>query len=207
MASLILQDGKSNDSALSPVRKHRWTTNHMISPHPRRELQALLLQVDIPLEIIFLNSPRPILILCVIIFLHSNLFSVLRHALHPSHVPQARPALVRLRDGAFLRRLVDLDSGFPSSIVPEIGVAPVLAFVLVGEFDLLYVVDAPGDEAGALALVKVPRVDVVFGVAGVFVRVVVPCAGDELAGGGVTGVEVGCGFGVGGGGEGDAGRQ
>ena len=35
MASLILQDGKSNDSALfSPVRKLRWTTKHIISSHP-----------------------------------------------------------------------------------------------------------------------------------------------------------------------------
>ena len=78
MASLILQDGKSNDSALfSPVRKLRWTTKHMMSPHPRRKLRPLLLQVDIPLEIIFLNSPRPILILLVIIFLHSNFLPVL----------------------------------------------------------------------------------------------------------------------------------
>mgnify|MGYP006877416899 CR=1 FL=1 len=75
-----------------------------------------------------------------------------------------------------------------------------LAFVPVGEFDFLDVVEAPGHEAGAFAFVEVPGVDVILGVAGVLVGVVVACAGDEAAG-----VEVGYGFGVGGGGESGAG--
>ena len=102
--------------------------------------------MDVPLEIPLINSSGTILILLVIILYNSNLLPIPRNALHPRHVPQSRAALIRLRDGAFLRRLVDLDLGIARGAVPEIGIAPVLAFVPVGEFDLLDVVDAPGDE-------------------------------------------------------------
>lgn len=58
-----------------------------------------------------------------------------------------------------------------------------LAFVPVGEFDVEDFVDAPCYETGAFALVKVPRVDVVFGVAKVLVRVIVAGACEELGAG------------------------
>lgn len=111
-------------------------------------------------------------------------------------MPQARPTNVRLRYSALFRYPIDLDFRIARSTIPEFGVAPVQAFVPVGEFDLFDVVDAPGDEADALALLEVPRVDVVFGVAGVFVGVVVAGAGEEGVGGG-----------IGWGGQGGAGRQ
>jgi hypothetical protein len=57
----------------------------------------------------------------------------------------------------------------------------VLAFVLVREFNSKDVVDTPRDEAGALALVEVPGVDVVRGVAGSSIGVVVAGAGGDFA--------------------------
>jgi hypothetical protein len=72
--------------------------------------------MNVPLKILLINSPRPILILLIIILLDSNFLPILRNALHPRHMPQARPALIRLRNSTLLRRLIDLDARRPGSI-------------------------------------------------------------------------------------------
>jgi hypothetical protein len=150
-------------------------------------INHLTLQMNIILKFPLLNRPHPIPILMIIILLHSNLPTILTHALHPSDMAQPTATLIRLSNRAFLRRLVDLDARCSRGIVPELSVSPVLAFVLVRELYSKDVVDAPRDEAGTLALVKVPGVDVVGCVAGGFVGVVVAGAGEDLAAGEVGG--------------------
>lgn len=153
--------------------------------------------MNIPLKLPNLNRPHPILVPRIIILLHSNLTPILRNTLNPSNMPQRRPR-TRLRNRILLRLLVDFDAGPASRACPEFCIAPVLAFVPVAEVvDSEDFVDAPGDEAHAFAFVEAPVVDVVFGVAGVFVGVVVSGAlGDGSLGGlefGGEGQSCGCG--------------
>ena len=84
--------------------------------------------------------------------------------------------------------LVDSDARCAGRLVPAICVSKVLAFVLVVEGFAQSVIDAPGDEGGALALVEVPGIDAAAG-AGCTVGVIV-CAGLEVGSGGEVGVEV-----------------
>lgn len=108
--------------------------------------------MDVILKLILINRPYTILVLMVMILLDSNLPPILRNTLRPSNMPQPRATLISLRNSPFLRRLVDCGFSSARSIVPFPGVAPtLLAFVLVGEFDLVYVVEAPGYEARAFA--------------------------------------------------------
>ena len=89
-------------------------------------------------------------------------------------MPQPRTALIRLRNRILLGLLVNLHpGGLARCFVPQVGVTPVLSFIHVGEFDIEDLVDAPGDEAYALALVEVPAVDPVGAGALVFVGIVV----------------------------------
>jgi len=136
--------------------------------------------MDIPLEISLANSPHPIHIPTPIVLLHSNLLPIFRHTLHPSHMSRS---FISLRNSAFLRRFVHLHLSGARGVVPVTGIAPVLAFVMVGEVDLVDGVEAPGYEASAFALVEVPGVDIVGCVAGGFVGVVVAGRGEGDAGG------------------------
>jgi len=130
MASFILQDvslPKITTVISLTTLKLCWPTKHKTSPSPQRDLPSSLLQMNIPLKLPLPNSPHPKLILLIIILLHSNPLPILRHALHPRHMPQARSATIRLRDSAFLGRFVDIDFGSARRVVPEVGVAPVFA--------------------------------------------------------------------------------
>jgi len=97
-----------------------------------------------------------------------------------------------------LGRLIHLQPRLSRRLVPAVSVPKMLPLVLVLEFLVQHVVDAPGDEGGALAFVEVPFVDAAAG-AGGFVGVVVCAAGE---GGGGVGVWC-CWEGVGGEGEGE----
>ena len=95
------------------------------------------------------------LLTSIIVLLHGD--AVARDGRDPSDV--AVVAGVGLGDGAGDGLAVDGDAGLLGGGVPGVGVAPGGALVAVGEVDAEAVVDAPGDEAGALALVVVPLVD------------------------------------------------
>lgn len=110
-----------------------------------------------------------------IILLHRNLTPI--HLGNPRHVPRT-PAIMH-RHGILLGRLIHGNPRPAPSLVPRVGVSEVLAFVLVCELLVEAVVDAPGDEGGALAFVEVPFVDAAAG-AGGFVGVVVRAAGEGV---------------------------
>ena len=93
---------------------------------------------------------------------------------NPGDVPSA--AAVVLGNGVDSGLAVDADASGPGSLVPGVGVAPVGTLVLVGEVNAKHLVDAEGNEGGALALVEVPRVYTTTA-AGVWVVVL---AGNEL---------------------------
>lgn len=82
----------------------------------------------------------------------------------------ARGSSIALRDTPSDGLVVNTNARPACGVVPGIRIAPIGALVLVGEVDAEAFVDAPGDEAGALALEVVPLVD---GAAVALVRIVV----------------------------------
>lgn len=86
-------------------------------------------------------------VVVVVVLLDGDVVAV--HGRDPGDVAGAAAALVRLRDGPRLGRVVDLDARGLGRVVPRVGVAPVVALVLVVELDAEPLVDAPGDEGGA----------------------------------------------------------
>lgn len=94
------------------------------------------------------------LFLCIVVLLNSDL--VTANLCNPSDV--AARTGVCLGNRAWLRGIVDGYAACPGRLVPGIGVAPVVALVVVGELDAEALVDAVGNEAGALALEECPWV-------------------------------------------------
>lgn len=91
----------------------------------------------------------------MVVLLNSD--AVARHLGHPGHM--APFASAGLRNTARHGLVVHANLGLARSLVPGVGIAPVSALVLVMELEPKAFVNTPGDEAGALALVVVPRVD------------------------------------------------
>ena len=101
------------------------------------------------------HSPLSVLLLvCPVILLNRNLLL----ANFRDNRNMTKFSSVRLRNAPNLWRVVDFDARSLGSFVPGVGIAPVVAFVLVGEFHAGFV-EAVGDEARALALIKRSVVD------------------------------------------------
>lgn len=80
------------------------------------------------------NRPHCILILLTIILLNNKPLPILRSTLNPGNMSQPGPALTRLRHRIPLRLLIDFHPGrLAHRFVPEVGDAPVLPFVSIGE--------------------------------------------------------------------------
>jgi len=110
-----------------------------------------------------------------------NRHRILPHGCHPRHMSHL-PG-VRLRDTPHLGRLVHRDARLPRRLVPLVCIAPRLTLILVMKLQTQPLVDPPGDEADALALVVEPGVDAVAPVALAFVGVVVCDGAGEFGGG------------------------
>jgi len=108
----------------------------------------------------------------IIVLLNGDL--VPAHRRHPRHVP--RLPGIRLRNRSRLRRRVNLHAGLPRRIIPSVRIAPVRAFVVVGELDPQPLVDPLRNKAGALACEVPPLVDYV--APPLVIIVVYPRAGD-----------------------------
>lgn len=115
------------------------------------------------------RQPRP-----PVIILNGDLLAA--DGRDPSNMPVL--AGVCLRNGSDLGRLVDGDAGLARGIVKRVGVEPHLALVVRVELDA-EVVEAPRDEAGALALGESPGI-VVAVVTLAAVRVVVGTGSESV---------------------------
>lgn len=113
-----------------------------------------MFHVDI-LERRLRHSPLSVLLLvCPIVLLNRNLLL----ANFRDNRNMTKFSSICLRDAPNLWRVVDFDAGSLGSFVPGVGIAPMVAFVLVGEFHAGFV-KAVGDEARALTLIDRSVVD------------------------------------------------
>jgi len=91
----------------------------------------------------------------VVVLLNRHVVS--GHSCNPGYM--ASVSGIGLCNTSWDRLVVNADASVACGFVPGIRITPVVAFIFVGEVDAETLVDAPGDEAGTLALEVRPFVD------------------------------------------------
>lgn len=137
------------------LEEKRLIFNKLFYVQKYRMQDFLNLDMDVVESVLGYCASGVCLPLSPVVFLNCNL--VARNLAHPCDMSSR--SLVALSNTSGLGGFVDSDAAGLGRLIPRVGVAPVVALVMVGELDAQSLVDAICDKAGALALVEGPGVN------------------------------------------------